>query len=236
MFRFRLLVTWSSAHGRDASSHKIWCRYLSSPELLSFFRNSRWWPPPSWIFILCDFDHSGVLIVWYLRSVPNLVQIFVIYSHWDRRIYVSDFHLMTSRELTSGFKFWSRGHIRMVAMHLSIKCGADIFICSRVIGIFPMFKMAATAILDLLGGGVNGPPTKAHSLCVQVIRVWIFCCSGLKVLFTPPKFSFMGILLPLKFGGILFRPLRDFTSFELSRVKIHPRVWPVGWSKKKRYK
>ena len=27
-FRFRLLVTWSSAHGRDASSRKIWCRYL----------------------------------------------------------------------------------------------------------------------------------------------------------------------------------------------------------------
>jgi len=26
--RFRLLVTWSSPHGRDASSHKIWCRYL----------------------------------------------------------------------------------------------------------------------------------------------------------------------------------------------------------------
>jgi len=27
-FRFRLLVTWSSAHGRDASSCKIWCKYL----------------------------------------------------------------------------------------------------------------------------------------------------------------------------------------------------------------
>ena len=27
-FRFRLLVTWSSAHGCDASSCKIWCRYL----------------------------------------------------------------------------------------------------------------------------------------------------------------------------------------------------------------
>ena len=27
-FRFRLLVTWSSLHGRDASSHEIWCRYL----------------------------------------------------------------------------------------------------------------------------------------------------------------------------------------------------------------
>ena len=27
-FRFDFLVTWSSPHGRDASSHKIWCRYL----------------------------------------------------------------------------------------------------------------------------------------------------------------------------------------------------------------
>ena len=38
-FRFRLLVTWSSAHGRDASSCKISCRYLSNAELLTFCRN-----------------------------------------------------------------------------------------------------------------------------------------------------------------------------------------------------
>jgi len=31
---------------------------------------------PSWIFSLCEFGHSGVLIVWYLCSVPNLVQIY----------------------------------------------------------------------------------------------------------------------------------------------------------------
>ena len=43
---------------------------------------------------------------------------------------------MTSRELTSGFDFWSRGHLRMVVMHLHIKFGADIFIQSGVIGIF----------------------------------------------------------------------------------------------------
>jgi len=74
---------------------------------------------------------------------------------------------MTSRELTSGFKFWSRGDIRMVAVHLPIKFGAYIFIWSRVIGIFPKLKIAAAAILDLLGGAM-GPPTKAHSLCVHV--------------------------------------------------------------------
>jgi len=57
-------------------------------------------------------------------------------------------HLMTSRELTSGFDFWSRGHLRMAVMHLPINVGADIFISSGVIGIFLKFKMAAAAILD----------------------------------------------------------------------------------------
>jgi len=55
---------------------------------------------------------------------------------------------MTSRESTSGFDFWSRGHLRMAVVHLSIKFGADIFIQSGVIDIFPKFKMAAAAILD----------------------------------------------------------------------------------------
>ena len=54
-----------------------------------------------------------------MRSVPNLVQISV----------------MTSSELTSGFDLWSRGHLRMVVMHLHIKFGADIFIQSGVIDI-----------------------------------------------------------------------------------------------------
>jgi len=55
---------------------------------------------------------------------------------------------MTSRELTSGFDFWSRGHLRMAVMHLPVKFGADIFIQSGVIDIFPKFKMAAAAISD----------------------------------------------------------------------------------------
>ena len=48
-----------------------------------FCRNSRWRPPPSWIFSLCEFGHSGVLIVLYLCSVPNLVQISVIVAEID---------------------------------------------------------------------------------------------------------------------------------------------------------
>ena len=55
---------------------------------------------------------------------------------------------MTSRELTSGFDFWSRGHMRMAVMHLAVKFGADIFIQSGVIDNFLKFKMAAAAILD----------------------------------------------------------------------------------------
>ena len=43
---------------------------------------------------------------------------------------------MTSQELTSGFDFWSLGHLRMAVMHLPVKFGADIFIQSGVIDIF----------------------------------------------------------------------------------------------------
>jgi len=45
---------------------------------------------------------------------------------------------MTSRELTSGFEFWSRGHMRMAVLHLPVKFefDADIFIQSGVIDIF----------------------------------------------------------------------------------------------------
>ena len=56
-----------------------------------------------------------------------------------------------SREFTSGFDFWSRDHLRIAVMHLPVKFGADNFIQCGVIDILPKFKMAAAAILDLLG-------------------------------------------------------------------------------------
>ena len=56
---------------------------------------------------------------------------------------------MTSRELTSGFDFWSRGHFRMAVMHLHVT------LTLTVIDIFPKLKMAAAAILDF-----------------QVMRIW----------------------------------------------------------------
>jgi len=58
---------------------------------------------------------------------------------------------MTSRELTSGFDFWSRGHLYMAVVYLPMKFGADIFIQSGVIDIFPKLQMVAAAILDLFG-------------------------------------------------------------------------------------
>ena len=45
----------------------------------------------------------------------------------------------------------------MAVLHLHVKFGADIFIQSGVIDIFPNFKMAAEAILDF-----------------QVMRIWPF--------------------------------------------------------------
>ena len=42
-----------------------------------------------------------------------------------------------------------------------------------------------------------------------------------------------GLKLNLSFITPKSTSLRDFTSFELSCVKIHPRVCPVAWSKKK---
>ena len=68
--------------------------------------------------------------------------------HWLLRSTHLDVHLMTSRELTSGLDFWSRDHICMDSVHLSMKFGADIFILSGVIDILPKLEMAAAAILD----------------------------------------------------------------------------------------
>jgi len=110
-----------------------------------------------------------VMWIWPFQRVDGAVCVFstkfgsnICYSYWDRRTYPSEIHLMTSRELTSSFDFWSRGHLRMAVMHLPIKCGADIFIQSAVIDIFPKLKMAAAAILDLVGEPWDHPRRRIH--------------------------------------------------------------------------
>jgi len=73
---------------------------------------------------------------------------------------------MTSRELTSGFDFWSRGHLRMAVMHLRVKFGADILIQSGVIDIIPKFIW-------------RPPPSWIYRLCEfghsDVLTVWYLC-------------------------------------------------------------
>ena len=159
---------------------------------------------------------------------------------------------MTSRELTSGFDFWSRGHLRMAVTHLPVKFGANIFIQMRSYWHFAEIKDGGRRHLGFVGGAME-PPTKAHSWCVLPVKIsswshrWVSSYKGLKFLslrlespIHAPKFQFLGSFTP-KFQGTSFRPpkgtsLRDFTSFELSRVNIHPRVWPVRVPEKKRYK
>jgi len=58
---------------------------------------------------------------------------------------------MTSRELTSGFDFWSRGHLRIAVVYLPIKFGADIFIQSGVIDIFPEIQDGGRCHLGFSG-------------------------------------------------------------------------------------
>jgi len=62
--------------------------------------------------------------------------------------YAPEVHLMTSRELTSGFDFWSCGHLRMAVVHLLTTFGVDTCIQSRVIDIYQKFQMVAAAIFD----------------------------------------------------------------------------------------
>jgi len=73
---------WSRGHLRMAVMHlsvKFGADiFIQCGVIDIFFRNSRWRPPPSWIFRLCEFGSSGVLTVWYLCSVPNGLK----YMHW----------------------------------------------------------------------------------------------------------------------------------------------------------
>ena len=93
-----------------------------------------------------------------------------------------------------------------------------------------------------------GTPTKPHSWCVapvkfchdrlsslQVIRIWIFSRSVLKVLFAHHNFSFWGILPP-KFRDTSLKPpkgtsLRGTTHFEPSLVQVGRTVRPVALAK-----
>ena len=130
--------------------------------VIDIFRNPRRRPPPSWIFKSCafgTFSHvNSVVLELCIKFNSNICD-----SHWT---YALDVHLMTFRELTSGFDFWSSGHLRMAVMHLPIKFGVDVCIQSRVIDIFrnPRWRPPPSWIFSLCEFGHSG-----------VLLVWYLC-------------------------------------------------------------
>ena len=85
--------------------------FISSPELLTFFSKFK-----VAAAAILDFQFMWI---WPFRRIGSVVFVFcakfgsnICYSHWDRRTYDSDIHLMMSRELTSGFHF---GHFVIFA-------------------------------------------------------------------------------------------------------------------------
>jgi len=117
-FRFRVLVM---CYLRMAMMHlptKL-CANSSIQFGVNIFRNPRQWPLPYWIFKSCTFGTfhhvNSVVLELYIKFGSNICD-----SHRDQHTYALDVHLMTSRKLTSGFDFWSGGHLRMAVVHLSI--------------------------------------------------------------------------------------------------------------------
>jgi len=120
---------------------------LSNTGLLTVSRNSRWRPPPSWTFKLCEFGtfrHVSSEVLKLCTEFGSNIS----YTLWDRRPFVPNIDLMTSRELTSGYDFWSCRHLWIAMTHLYTKFGAKTYIQTEVIDIFSKLKMAAAAILD----------------------------------------------------------------------------------------
>jgi len=76
----------------------------------------------------------GALVGAYIH-----IQLSVIVNEINEHI-LQIFHVITSRELTSGFDFWSRGHRCMAVTRLPMKFGGDIFIQCGIIDIFFKIK------------------------------------------------------------------------------------------------
>ena len=80
---------------------------------------------------------------------------------------------MTSRELTSSFDFWSRGHLRMAVLHLLIKFGADIFIQSGVRH-FSEIKDGDRRHLEFVGwshGNTHEGTLMVHNPCKNFVMI-----------------------------------------------------------------
>ena len=97
-----------------------------------------------------------VLVVWYLCSVPNLVQISVIVTEIDA-------HMLQTF-------IWSRGHLCMALLRLPIKFGADIFIQSGVIDIFSKIKDGGRRHLGIAWVS-HWTTHEPHSWCVPPVKI-----------------------------------------------------------------
>ena len=78
---------WFKYLRRGASSHITWCKIsLKSPKLLTFFEIQDGGHRHLGFSVYVNFGHSGVLVVWYLCSVPNSVQKYVIVTEIDAHL------------------------------------------------------------------------------------------------------------------------------------------------------
>ena len=224
---------------------------VSSPELLTFFRNSKWRPPPSWIFSLCEYGNTGVFMVWYLCSVPNFVQISVIVT--EISTYAPDIHLMTSRELTSMLRLlnmWSSPHRRDASSHI-IWC---IYIYPiRSYWHFSEIQDGERRHLEFVWV-CHGTTHEPNSWCVPPVKIssWLaklfssykdlnFSSFRLESPIHAPTISVFGRFYLQNFRGISFRPpegtsLLGTTRFEPSLVQIWRNSATCGLGKENKKK
>ena len=158
-FRFRLLVAWSSAHGRDASSCKIWCIYLYP--IRSYWHFSEIQDGGRRHLGFSDYVNLAMRVCWQC-GICVLYQIALKYMHWLLR----STHLYFRRSFDDvtriNFRFrllvtWSSAHGRAAC---SCKIWCRYLYPVRIYWhFFSKFKMAAAAILDF-----------------QIMWIWLFGC------------------------------------------------------------
>ena len=106
------------------------------------------------------------------KLVNFMIMIMIIVTEIDA--HASDLHLMTSRELTSVFNFWSRGYLCMSSVHLPMKFGADIFIQYGVIDIFFKIKDCGRRHLGFVWvscGTTHEATVMVHTSCKNFVMI-----------------------------------------------------------------
>ena len=190
-FRFRLLVLRSSAHGRDASSCKIWCRYLYP--VRSYWHFSEIQDGGRRHLGFSYYVNLSIQMCWQC-GICVLYQIGLKYMHWLPRSMHLCFRCSFDDVMRINFRFpllvtWSSAHGRDAS---SCKIGADIFIQCGVIDILPKLKMATAATHE--GTLVVCTPCKNFviigSVVFKLYGFKIFVVQAWKSYSRPQNFSF----------------------------------------------